>query len=293
MDYDVELHAPEGKPVVLGDIKDGGLYVRVAGTMKAAQHFKAGGAKLDGEILNSRGDRNADCWGKRAEWVDFSGPDPSGKLVGIAMFDHPDNLRFPTHWHARTYGLLAANRFGTDHFDPRFAKPRTVSCRPHGTECPACNSRGGDYTIPGGERLTLRHRFYFHHGHADGAQVERHYREYAGPLTAQGEMAGEVTADSVLLQTRLTARAGLDRIGDIPGNDRGGLFRIRDRRRVQECEENRLGFRKRRGGFYRAKPDFGFGERNPLFLPGLKRGRPGIGSGRTDPAVPDSTWSPA
>ena len=185
MDYDVELHAPDDKPVVFGDIKDGGLYVRVAGTMKAAEHFKEGGAELDGVILNSRGNRNTDAWGKRAEWADFSGPDASGKTVGIAMFDHPDNLRFPTHWHARTYGLLAANRFGTDHFDPKFAKPRTVSCRPYGHECPACNSRGGDYTLGAGQSLTLRQRLYFHHGDSEAAEVAKHYREYSQPLAAQ------------------------------------------------------------------------------------------------------------
>ncbi|MFT5471390.1 MAG: alkaline phosphatase D [Verrucomicrobiales bacterium] len=217
MDYDVELHAPDDKPVVFGDIKDGGLYVRVAGTMKAAEHFKKGGAELDGVILNSRGNRNTDAWGKRAEWADFSGPDASGKTVGIAMFDHPDNLRFPTHWHARTYGLLAANRFGTDHFDPKFARPRGISCRPYGDDCPACNSRGGDYTLPAGESLTLRQRLYFHHGDSETAEVAKHYSEYSQPLAAQGEFAGEVTADSVLLQTRLTANAGLDTNGDIPG----------------------------------------------------------------------------
>ena len=180
MDYDVELHAPEGTPVIFGDIKDGGLYVRVAGTMKAAAHFKAGGEKLAGTILNSLGDRDAETWGKRAEWVDYFGPDATGKRVGIAMFDHPGNLRFPTHWHSRTYGLLAANRFGTDHFDPKYAKPRKVPCHPYGDECPACNSRGGDYTLPAGEVLSLRHRLYFHHGDTESAGVANRYAAYAG-----------------------------------------------------------------------------------------------------------------
>jgi len=25
----------------------------------------------------------------------------------VAVFDHPQNLRAPTYWHARAYGLLA------------------------------------------------------------------------------------------------------------------------------------------------------------------------------------------
>jgi hypothetical protein len=30
--------------------------------------------------------------------------------------DHPDNLRHPTTWHARDYGLFAANPFGLHDF---------------------------------------------------------------------------------------------------------------------------------------------------------------------------------
>ncbi|MFT4688669.1 MAG: DUF6807 family protein [Verrucomicrobiia bacterium] len=197
MDYDVKLFAGD-QPVTFGDTKDGGMYVRVAGTMKVQAHRAAGSTEFKGTILNSRGHRNADAWGKRAEWVDYFGPDASGGTVGIAMFDHPDNLRFPTHWHARTYGLLAANRFATQQFDPKA-------------------SSVGDHTIPAGQSLELRHRFYFHHGDTKTAQVAKRYREYSQPLAAQGEFAGEVSADSVLLQTRLTATAGLDTEGDIPG----------------------------------------------------------------------------
>jgi len=178
MDFDVELHAGE-KPVTFGDIKDGGLLVRVAGTMKVSAHQKEGGGKLSGTILNSRGDRNADAWGKRAEWVDYFGPDASGKTVGIAMFDHPDNLRYPTHWHARTYGLLTANRFGADHFDPKIPKSRETPCRPNGDKCPACNSHRGAYTIAPGDNLALRHRFYFHHGNAETAKVAEMFTRYA------------------------------------------------------------------------------------------------------------------
>lgn len=197
MDYDVKLFTGD-EPVTFGDSKDGGMYVRVAGTMKVQAHRAAGGGEFKGTILNSRGHRNADAWGKRAEWVDYFGPDASGRTVGIAMFDHPDNLRFPTHWHARTYGLLAANRFGSKKFDP----DAEIS---------------GDHTIPARKSLELRHRFYFHHGDIKTAKVAEHYRLYTQALAAQGEFAGEVTANSVLLQTRLTRTAGLDTNGDIPG----------------------------------------------------------------------------
>ena len=34
-----------------------------------------------------------------------NGDDP----VTLAMLDHPKNVGFPTYWHARGYGLFAAN----------------------------------------------------------------------------------------------------------------------------------------------------------------------------------------
>jgi len=174
LDYDIELQAVDA-PVLMGDKRDGGLLVRVAGSMKVEDEK---GNKFEGAILNSRGDRNADAWGKRAEWADYFGPDASGKTVGIAMFDHPSNVRFPTHWHARTYGLITANRFGTDHFKGNYNDHKTVVCRPAGNACPACASHTGDFTIPAGKSITLRHRLYFHHGDPTAAQVAEQYRKY-------------------------------------------------------------------------------------------------------------------
>ncbi|QDU29102.1 Tetratricopeptide repeat protein [Anatilimnocola aggregata] len=180
MDYDLELQAAD-QPVLFGDKRDGGLLVRVAGSMKVEDEK---GNKFQGSILNSRGDRNADAWGKQAEWADYVGPDASGKTVGIAMFDHPSNLRFPTHWHARMYGLITANRFGTDHFKAKYDDHKTVVCAPAGKACPACLSHSGDYTIPAQSSLTLRHRVYFHHGDSTAAKVADQYRVYTADPAA-------------------------------------------------------------------------------------------------------------
>ena len=35
-----------------------------------------------------------------------------GKNITIAIFDHPSNVGYPTYWHARGYGLFAANPLG-------------------------------------------------------------------------------------------------------------------------------------------------------------------------------------
>lgn len=158
MDFDVELYAGE-EDVTFQDEKDGGLGIRVAATMKVEDRKTKQGA---GTIVNSKGQKNAEAWGKRAKWCDYYGPDASGKTVGVAIFDHPSNLRFPTHWHARTYGLLTANRFGKGYFE----------------KAQGATKGEGDYTIKAGESIKLRHRFYIHHGDAEAAGVEAMYGDY-------------------------------------------------------------------------------------------------------------------
>ncbi len=159
MDYDVTLNNNGEVDVNFVDEKDGGLGVRVAGTMKVVDRKSKTGK---GTILNSKGDKNEAAWGIRAEWADYYGPDPSGNTAGIAIFDHPSNLRYPTHWHARTYGLITANRFGTGFFDAKRGAKKG----------------DGTYTIKKGEKLTLRHRLYFHHGDSKEADVAGQHAKY-------------------------------------------------------------------------------------------------------------------
>lgn len=86
-----------------GDSKEGFFGVRLAPSLT----LKDG----KGHILNSEGDTDAKAWGKRARWIDYTG-EVNGKVVGVAMFDSTGNYGYPTYWHARDYGLLAANPFG-------------------------------------------------------------------------------------------------------------------------------------------------------------------------------------
>lgn len=106
IDYEVVLH-PQGE-VILGDTKEAGtISLRVASSMRV----QSGGA-----LTNSWGGSNErEVWGRRAEWCDYSGP-LAGTVWGITVFDHPDNPRHPTYWHARDYGLMTANVFGLTHF---------------------------------------------------------------------------------------------------------------------------------------------------------------------------------
>jgi len=82
------------------------------------------------------------------------------QMLGIAIFDNPKNLRHPTYWHARHYGLLAANAFGLK-------------------ELLHDRHQDGSYAIAAGGSLTLRYRVFIHHGDFLQAHVADAYRQYA------------------------------------------------------------------------------------------------------------------
>jgi hypothetical protein len=151
-DFEVTVHASEG-PLKFGDTKEGTMAMRLAETMR----FKGKVGK--GHIINSEGVRDGATWGKRADWVDYYGP-VDGKTVGVAIFDHPSNPRHPTWWHVRDYGLFAANPFGLHEFEPK---------QPRGA---------GDLTVPSGQSITFRYRFYIHNGDEKAAHVAEAYSDY-------------------------------------------------------------------------------------------------------------------
>ena len=80
-------------------------------------------------------------------------------LVGIAIFDHPDNLRYPTYWHVRDYGLFAANPFGTSSFENNTDKK-------------------GDFILEKNKELTFKYRIFIHKGNAKEANLEQKYQEF-------------------------------------------------------------------------------------------------------------------
>lgn len=65
----------------------------------------------NGNYLTSEGKQGNDAWSTRGVWCKVYGK--IGKdSVSIAIIDHPGNLNYPTFWHARGYGLFAANPLG-------------------------------------------------------------------------------------------------------------------------------------------------------------------------------------
>jgi hypothetical protein len=154
LDFTITILATQGD-LTLGDTKEGTFAIRIAESMRNRQPKNQPG---EGHLLSSRGHKDGDVWGKRAEWVDYWGP-VNGKILGLAIFDHPANPRHPTWWHARDYGLFAANPFGVHDFEKR----------PKGS---------GDLRIPSGGSVTFRYRVLFHAGDSGLANIVSRYEEY-------------------------------------------------------------------------------------------------------------------
>lgn len=158
IDQSSQLHAKHGD-VTFGDTKEGGMFaVRVPTSMDA---------KDKGRIENSEGDvyENGEgeetTWGKRAAWVDYSGPVGDGSEWGHTVVDHKSNPWHPTYWHVRGYGLFTANPFGVHDFLKD-------------------ESADGSWTIPSGQTATSKFRLIIHPGRgiADTPRIAELIDEY-------------------------------------------------------------------------------------------------------------------
>ena len=135
--------------------ENGPLVIRVADNMRGT---------AEGTIVNSEGGRTEkECWGRQARWVDYYGPvAPGGPINGIAAMDHPSNIRHPTGWHVRDYGLFAANPF----YDKK----------------PEWPDQGPVYLSKArGDKLDMRYRIYIHSGDEKRGRVEERWQEWANP----------------------------------------------------------------------------------------------------------------
>jgi len=150
------LTPSSGKDVTFGDTKEGFFGLRVDRTLRLK------GPQAKGHIALSTGLTDAACWGKRADWSAFYGPDESGEPAVIAMMDHPSNLRHPTWWHARDFGLLAANPFGIHNFESKADQPHL-----------------GDYVLKKDDRLSFRYLVVLHHGSLDSAKLADRWNAFS------------------------------------------------------------------------------------------------------------------
>jgi hypothetical protein len=95
-----ELEHPSDKPEIFTD---------ASGIATAVPTLNNEG--VTGMYRSSAGKEGDAVWGTRGTWVDLSGT-INGEKVDLAIIDHPANPGFPTYWHARGYGLFAANTLG-------------------------------------------------------------------------------------------------------------------------------------------------------------------------------------
>lgn len=146
IDVTIELSSDE-HDLVFGDTKEGSFALRVRPELRLKGDVAAG------SIRNSEGDEDGACWGRRATWVEYSGL-VDGAPQSVAIFAHPSGPNHPTWWHARDYGLFAANPFGKHDFEGGEPEP---------------------YTVPRGESLTLRYLVVLRSTEVDAERLAADY----------------------------------------------------------------------------------------------------------------------
>lgn len=150
--------------VDFGDTKEGGLV-----SVRMRQELSGANAV----ITNALGDvGEPTLWGKPAAWCDYSGALAGHGNCGVAIFDTPTNLRYPTSWHVRAYGLMGANCFGWKAFlEKDYNKPLI----------PAPT---GEFKLKNGEKLAFNYRVYVHRGDVKESAVADRFADYTDPPKA-------------------------------------------------------------------------------------------------------------
>lgn len=95
-----ELELPTEKPTELMDSH--GVITKVD---------KMDNTYVKGNYRSSEGVEGKEVWATRARWMKLAS-EIDGENVALAIIDHPENVGYPTYWHARDYGLFAANTLG-------------------------------------------------------------------------------------------------------------------------------------------------------------------------------------
>lgn len=153
LDFDITLKALVDS-VVFDDTKEGMFAVRVAHWLREDQY---------GQYLSSEGDiGEKGVWAKRAKWLRLAGEGEAG-AVGIVIMNHPQSVNYPTFWHARGYGLFAANPLGQFVFE---------SARHVENPCPF------HLTLKQDESARFRFRMLIYDGERSTEEIEARYQEY-------------------------------------------------------------------------------------------------------------------
>ena len=145
------LESPEEK---------GGVFTDASGNTTQVAAASAGSANpATGVYLTSEGVQGPAVWATRGRWCTLTGH-TADHTASIAIIDHPANPGYPTYWHARGYGLFAANPLGRSIFD---------------TKQPAFN-----FALEKGQAVTFRYRVMLSStGAASSAEMNREADKFA------------------------------------------------------------------------------------------------------------------
>ncbi len=165
------LHALDEK-VVFRDDKEGVLGIRVTRALEAPSDkpevftdatgrpttvAKLDNAGVNGVYLTGEGKKGEAAWGTRGRWCNLSGQ-LGDEPVTITILDHPSNPGFPTFWHARGYGLFAANPLGQKIFTN--------------------NKQELNFTLAPNQSVTFRYRILISSELLTTGQSESAYRDF-------------------------------------------------------------------------------------------------------------------
>ncbi len=128
-----QLEQPSTKPEVFTDAQGVATKVPALNNTGVTGHYRS-----------SEGVEGDAVWGSRAHWVSLTGT-LKQESIAVVIQDHPQNIGYPTYWHARGYGLFAANPLGPSVFT--------------NGKAPAMN-----YKLPAGQSVTFRYRILIQSG---------------------------------------------------------------------------------------------------------------------------------
>ena len=141
-------------PVSFPDNKEGVFGLRLP---RELEHPSGKNPAGTGRYRSSEGIEGEAVWGTRGRWLMLSAR-LGGSPVTIAMLDHPKNPGFPTYWHARPWGLMAAN--------------------PLGQKALSKGKETLGFALPQGQAATFAYRVLILSAAATPAQIEAEYQAF-------------------------------------------------------------------------------------------------------------------
>lgn len=175
IDRTTMLKAENGK-VNITDNKEGMFAIRVARELelpatgkveltdshgKVTQVEAPDNKLVTGSYLSSEGIKDDAVWATRGKWMKLSGV-INGEKVAIVIFDHPGNAGYPTYWHARGYGLFAANTLGQKVFSK--------------------GEKELNFSIENGESATFRYRLAVFSGEPTLGEIEAMSKDFENKI---------------------------------------------------------------------------------------------------------------